>query len=70
MSEFDRIVAPLRAEQSEQRKDRLQVGRYVLGHPGGRYALTAHRGQLRFHLPWQWPRGGWWIGRYIVWWGK
>ena len=69
MSAFDRIVQPLRDEQSLARKERLRLGTYVIG-KSSRFALTRHEGDRVFRFPWQRPRGGWCFGRYIVWWSK
>jgi hypothetical protein len=40
---------------------------YLLGSPTSRFAVT-RTSMARWRLPWQRPRGGWWMGRMIVWW--
>jgi len=42
---------------------------YLVGNPGTRFAITKNEG-WGFRLPWHHPRGGWRIGRWIVWWSK
>ena len=41
---------------------------YLLGNPGTRFAITHARGIRHWRVPWQRPRGGWWLGPIVVWW--
>ena len=42
--------------------------RYVLGKPGSRFAVTRRVRSCDIAAPWKWPKGGWRVGRFIVWW--
>jgi len=43
--------------------------RYIVGNYQTRLAVTLGK-QWVWRLPWQRPRGGWWLGRVIVWWSR
>lgn len=43
---------------------------YLLGTPETRFAITRSRHNRHWRLPWQPPRGGWWLGYFIVWWSR
>lgn len=42
---------------------------YLVGNPGTRFAITKAP-YWAWRFPWQPPRGGWIIGRLIVWWSR
>ena len=68
-SEFDLTLTPRRDERMRRFVIKHNVGEPFLGSMESRFAVYRYpRSCWRF--PWQRPRGGWALGRYIAWWSR